>query len=158
MNASSAHVGFRSRLHATAEHMNPDCDADIGRRLVRSFDRAVAERSEGAMNALREDAIALATAIRATALPPERAVILLKTMLRAHRSAGWAPSIAAARETAEVYPESLIYGTMFAWWVSAYYGEASADPGPRPTADQARLPNAPPLLPPRSSPAAPSAP
>lgn len=158
MNASNAHAGFRSRLHATAEHMNPACDADIGRRLVGSFDRAVAERSEGAMHALHEDAVALAVAIRATALPPERAVILLKRMLRAHRSAGWAPSIAAARESGGVHPESLIYDKLFAWWVSAYYGEASADPLPRPTADRPALPNAPPPPPPRSSPAAPSAP
>jgi len=107
--------------------MSPSSDADIGRRLARSFDRAVAERTEGAMSALREETVALATAFRATTLQPERAVILLKAMLRGHGSAGWAPSIAAGREVVATPPDALVYETLFAWWVDAYYQGMPAD-------------------------------
>ena len=136
MNTSSAHIGFRPLLHAPPERMSPGSDADIARRLVRSFDRAVAEPSEGAMNALHEDTIALAVAIRASVQEPERAVILLKAILRGHGGAGWAPSIAAGREAAVIHPESPVYCALFAWWVRAYYGEASPGLAPRPTVRQ----------------------
>lgn len=102
---------------------SPGSDADIARRLARCFDRAVAEPSERAMAALQEVTIALATAVRATALGPERAVIMLKEVLRGHGGAGWAPSIAAEGGGVPACPESFVYGELFSWWLDAYYGE-----------------------------------
>ena len=111
--------------------MSPASDADIATRVARSFDRAVAERSDQAMIALRDATIALATAVRATLLPPERAVIFLKAILRGHGSAGWAPSIAAEHRGIEPGPETQVYGKLFAWWVRAYYEEPTPDMAPR---------------------------
>ena len=83
------------------------------------------------MDALREATIALATAVRATALRPEQAVIMLKELLRGHGGAGWAPSIAARRGAVPARPESLVYGELFTWWVDAYYGERPPERAPR---------------------------
>ena len=110
--------------------MSPGSDADIGTHVAHSFDRAVAERSEQAMITLREATIALATAVRVTALPPERAVIFLKAVLRGHGRAGWAPSIAAEPGVIEAPPETQVYGKLFTWWVRAYYGEPAPDRAP----------------------------
>lgn len=111
---------------------SPGSDADIGRDLARRFERAVAEHSERTMAALREATIALATALRATALQPERAVIMLKEILRGHGGAGWAPSITPRRGAIPTRPESLVYDELFAWWVDAYYAERSPEvPSPR---------------------------
>ena len=117
--------------------MSPGSDADIARMFMRSFNRAVAEPSERAMIALRQDTIILAAAIRATTPQPERAVMVLKTILRTHISAGWAPSIAAAREAGATQPESLVYAKLFEWWVSAYYEEPAQDPPPLPAREHA---------------------
>lgn len=102
---------------------NPGSDADIGQSVARRFERAVAEPSERTMTALREATIALATAVRASALSPERAVIMLKEILRGHGGAGWAPSIATGRGVVPTRRESLVYGELFTWWVAAYYAE-----------------------------------
>ena len=110
----------------------PASDADVARGVARCFERAVAEQSEPTMAALREATIALATAMRTAALRPERAVVLLKEVLRGHGGAGWAPSIAAGHEAVRAHRESLVYGELFAWWVGAYYADRSpAQPAPR---------------------------
>lgn len=106
----------------------PESDADIARRVARRFERAVAEPSERTMAALREATIELATAVRTTALRPERAVILLKEVLRGHGGAGWAPSIAAGHDEVPGHRESLVYGQLFTWWVDAYYADRSPPP------------------------------
>ena len=103
--------------------LNPGSDADLARRVARDFERAVAEPSERAMAALRDATIALATALRATALKPERAIVMLKEVLRGHGGPGWAPSIDAPRDPAPIHPESFVYGQLFTWWLDAYYGE-----------------------------------
>jgi hypothetical protein len=109
---------------------SPESDADIARRVARRFERAVADPSERTMAALREATVALATAIRATAIRPERAVVMLKEVLRGHGGAGWAPSIAARRGAVPARPESLVYGELFSWWVDAYYAERPSEPSP----------------------------
>ena len=116
---------------------SPGSDADIARRVARRFERAVAEPSERTMAALREATIALATAVRASALRPERAVVMLKEVLRGHGGAGWAPSIAAQRGPVPALPESIVYGQLFTWWVDAYYAERPPELSPRPPAPQA---------------------
>lgn len=107
---------------------SPESDADIARRVACRFERAVAEPSERTMAALREATVALATAIRDTAIRPERAVVMLKEVLRGHGGAGWAPSIAARRGTVPARRESLVYGELFSWWVDAYYAEHPPEP------------------------------
>ena len=108
--------------------MSPASDADLARCFVRSFDRAVAEGSGGAMIALREDTIALAAAIRATTPKPERAVVLLKTILRGHLGNEWVPSIAAPCETDLAHRDSLVYYELFEWWITAYYEASVPEP------------------------------
>jgi hypothetical protein len=123
MNTVTAHPLDRRPGNTMTGDWTPGSDADVARRVVQLFERAVVEPSERAMAALREATIALATAVRATALRPERAVIMLKDLLRGHGGAGWAPSIAARRGAVPASPESLVYGELFTWWVDAYYGE-----------------------------------
>ena len=79
------------------------------------------------MAALREATIALATAVRATALRPERAVIMLKEVLRGHGGAGWAPSITPQRGEVPTRQESLVYDALFSWWLAAYYADRVPD-------------------------------
>lgn len=120
-----------ARQHPTGERMtgewNPVSDADIARFLVRSFERAVDSPSADTMAVLQTATIAVAAALRRSALSPERAVIMLKDLLRGHGGAGWAPSIAAERGLVPSSPESRIYGTLFSWWVTAYYAEYPFD-------------------------------
>jgi hypothetical protein len=131
MNAFSAHAPTLRPGEAMTGHWTPGSDADIGQRVARRFERAVAEPSERTMTALRDATIALATALRATALRPERAVIMLKEVLRGHGGAGWAPSIATGRGVVPTRRESVVYGEMFSWWVAAYYGEWTPEPTAR---------------------------
>lgn len=124
-------ISVYARQRPTGNRMtgewNPVSDADIARFLVRSFERAVDSPSADAMAVLHTATIAVATALRRTALAPERAVVMLKDLLRGHGGAGWAPSIAAERGLVPARPESRIYGTLFRWWVSAYYAEYPLD-------------------------------
>lgn len=106
---------------------NPASDADTARFLARTFERAVESPSADAMATLRTATITVAAALRRTALSPERAVVMLKDMLRGHGGAGWAPSIVPERGLVPARPESRVYGTLFRWWVSAYYAEHPFD-------------------------------
>ena len=124
---SSVHAGQRAAGDGMTGEWNPASDADIARFLARCFERAVESPSADAMTALRAATITVASALSRTALSPERAVIMLKEILRGHGGAGWAPSIVAERGVVPAFPESRIYGTLFRWWVSAYYGEYPSD-------------------------------
>lgn len=122
MRTTSVHPFMRRPGDRMTRDLSPGSDADIARRVARRFERAVAEPSERAMSALREATIDLATAVRATALGPERAVVMLKEVLRGHGGPGWAPSIVAERGTTPAPPEAVVYGKLFTWWLDAYYG------------------------------------
>ena len=123
MSTFGVHHTRRRSGNTMTLDLAPGSDADIARGIARLFERAVAEPSALTMGELREATVALATAMRASAVQPERAVIMLKEVLRGHGGAGWAPSIAAHRAAEPSCPESLVYGELFTWWVDAYYGE-----------------------------------
>ena len=121
-------LGVQARIRpgdAMTGNWNPGSGADIGRRVVRAFDLAVAEPSLRTMAALREATITLGSAMHATALRPERAVIMLKELLRGHGGPGWSPSIATGRGIVPLRREALVYAELFTWWVAAYYAERS---------------------------------
>lgn len=124
-------ISVYTRQRLTGDRMtgewNPLSDADIARFLVRSFEHAVDSPSAETMAVLRNATIAVAAALRRTALAPERAVVMLKDILRGHGGAGWAPSIAAERGLVPACLESRIYGALFTWWVTAYYAEYPFD-------------------------------
>lgn len=101
-----------------------DSDADVGIRLVRRFEEAIANPSAEAMVVLEAATIALARAMRATGQSPESAVIELKALLRGHARQGWTPSIVAERSESCGHPAALIYERLFATWVTAYYAPA----------------------------------
>ena len=128
MSTFSAYPLERRSGDTMTADWSPGSDADIARRVARRFEQAVAEPSERTMAALREATVALAAAIRATAIRPERAVVMLKEVLRGHGGAGWAPSIAARRGPVPTRPEALVYGELFSWWVDAYYAERPPEP------------------------------
>ena len=139
MSATSVHPLERRLGDTMTRDWGPESDADIARRVAHRFDCAVAEPSERAMAALREATIALATALRATALGPERAVVVLKEVLRGHGGTGWAPSIAAQRGVVPTRPEWLVYDALFTWWVDAYFADRPRElPAPHPHAPPVR--------------------
>ena len=139
MSAIGVHPLERRPGDTMTREWGPGSDADIGRSVARRFERAVAEPSERTMAALREATIALATALRATALGPERAVVMLKEVLRGHGGTGWAPSIAAQRGVVPPRPEWLVYDALFTWWVDAYFAERPRKlPAPDPHAPPVR--------------------
>jgi len=123
----SAYARQRPTGNRMTGEWNPASDADIARLLVRSFERAVDGPSADAMESLRTATISVAAALRRSALSPERAVVMLKNILRGHGGAGWAPSIVPERGLVPPRPESRIYSTLFRWWVSAYYAEYPFD-------------------------------
>jgi hypothetical protein len=116
-----------AREHTAGERSaggwSPMSDADAGWLLVHCFERAVANPCGATMDALCSATVALALTHRATAFGPERAVRMLKDLLRGHGGAGWSPSIVADRGILSAQPESLIYTKLFGWWVSAYYAD-----------------------------------
>lgn len=133
MSATSVHHRERRPGDTMTRDWGPESDADIARRVAQSFECAVAEPSERTMAALREATIALATALRATALGPERAVVMLKEVLRGHGGTGWAPSISAPRGVVPARPESPVYDALFTWWVDAYFADHPRElPAPHP--------------------------
>lgn len=110
----------------SSTELTPPSNADVARRVVHSFDEAIADMSDTNMGALHAATIALAASLRGTAITPERAVIALKALLRGHGPAGWAPSLAAQRHALTRGPESLVYEKLFGWWVAAYFADRAA--------------------------------
>lgn len=118
------------RGERTAGGWHPMSDADAGWLLVERFERAIADPCASTLDALHAATVALAATQRATALAPERAVMMLKDLLRGHGSVGWAPSIAADRGPLSSRPECPVYAKLFGWWVSAYYADHSSTVAP----------------------------
>lgn len=104
----------------------PSSDADVWRRLLRAFEAATHDSSSEAMVALHAAASEFAATERQQGLPPERAVIGLKTLLAGHRNAGWTPSLEAVRDV--TCKESLVYSELFRWFVTAFYDDERIDP------------------------------
>jgi len=103
----------------------PSSDADVWQRLLRAFEAAIHDPSSEAMIALHAAAREFAVTERRQGLPPERAVIALKTLLNGHGGGGWAPSLNAARDGARI--EALVYAELFPWFVTAFYDDGRAD-------------------------------
>jgi hypothetical protein len=103
----------------------PSSDADVRWRLLRAFETAIDDPAEDAMVALQVAAREFAVTERRQRLPPERAVIGLKTLLAGHRKGGWTPSLEAIRDVTR--EESHVYAELFRWFITAFFDDERAD-------------------------------
>ena len=94
-------------------------DADVWPSVLRAFEAAIHGPSSEAMIALHVAAREFAATERGLGLPPERAVIALKTLLAGHGEGGWSPSLDADRDGVRI--EARVYAELFAWFVEAFY-------------------------------------
>lgn len=101
--------------------LSPSSDADLWNGVARAFERAIDAPTREAMFALRVAATEAAGSTRRLGLPPERAVIALKTVLARHGGCGWAPSLDADPKMGQA--ASLVYTKLFAWFVTAFYDD-----------------------------------
>jgi hypothetical protein len=117
MNASSgAGTGETPRCK-----LSPFSDADVWNGLAHAFERAIDTPTREAMFALRVAATEAAGSTRRLGLPPERAVITLKTVLACHGGCGWAPLLDADPKTS--HAASLVYTKLFTWFITAFYDD-----------------------------------
>ncbi|MEO8621442.1 MAG: hypothetical protein ABI625_10275 [bacterium] len=105
--------------NASQRSLSPP-DAEEWRFVVRAFAAAVDEASSDAMAVLRRATVEVAAKVRRHGLPPERAVIALKSVLAGRGGCGWSPSLGA---DPEAHKATLVYAELFAWFITTYYSE-----------------------------------
>lgn len=100
-------------------------NAGEGAELVYCFEQAVHQASAEALVALQDAATASGAVMRARGVPPERALVAMKELLRHRGPSIWSPSLVENRYAAKQPPEADVYRQLFAWWVSGYYERSS---------------------------------
>ena len=101
--------------------LNPCSDEDVCKRLLLAFEAAVDCPSEDRMSALHASVRDFAATTRYRALPPERALATLKTLLTGHGQLVWVPSLDIACDMATT--DTFVYAQLFHWFLASYYGE-----------------------------------
>ena len=105
--------------------LHPSCGEDEGNELARHFDDALVMPTTDSVRALYAAAERIAICMRAAALPPERALVGLKALLRHHGGPGWSPSLVAGAHELKPRRESLLYQRVFRRWLDAYFTDRS---------------------------------
>lgn len=105
--------------------LNPCSDEDVCRRLLRAFESAVDNPSKDSMSALHASVRDFAATTLSRAIPPERALVTLKTLLTGHGQRVWVPSLDTACDMAP--KDTVVYAQLFHWFLTAYYGDEYDD-------------------------------
>lgn len=100
----------------------PPTTADRAQRLTRAFDTAQRDGDDRSLRELRAATFGFVTWLKAANLPPERALVTLKSVLA---SDGQPLSLFAGNPYANTTPRHRIYRCVFGWSLDAYFGPTS---------------------------------
>lgn len=112
-------AGVEESLHAQG-------GMEIESRFAQCFLNAIAIPSPTVMEELREVTWLLAETMRSDGIRPERALIVLKALLRDPAMEMWKPSLGGSES--RMGASTRIYTQLFDWWLTAYFAKPS-DPG-----------------------------